>query len=577
MTRSPHPVVGRAACAPALLALAAGCGASAGLPAPERPSVSSDRIVIERLGQSRWRATYDLAEPTTSLEFQRPANFYRERAWSVVTDGWALARDGDLQTLRAQPGGQPRETIVVEFDTFTEQLEAEYEFFVTFTDGGTAMYTGHLYARPGDGEILRTIRVGPREGENVVIRGGVHTEQLTWTDEPADGTYIFFGANRPLETDDVIVVFDEGLPMWLREQFDSWLPRLFAVYRDRFGAALPWKPLVLYGHDEADRGGYSYGGGTLTGLIQMTVSGAAWAEPSETGRELALGFLAHEVAHLWNGQLTSSRGTDRWIHEGSADAFADRLLHEFGVVDEAGLRSRRQDALNACFLRLEGRSIKEAPDARVPYECGQIIAFWTESAIAAAGAEGDLFTFWNALIAESLEHDGVYNADRYLEVLGSFGVPAPVRERMRVALDPGGPSPVATIVNGLRAAGVTVDGRGEASADFQFELARRAFGHMMAAACDGRMSFSVGSTFRTFALDGCAPFARPMQVAAVNGRSLGSDGAAVYDAVVEACASGRALELSVAPSDEVGSDANVLVECDRPLDPRPPWYAISAS
>jgi hypothetical protein len=371
------------------------------------------------------------------------------------------------------------------------------------------------------------------------------------------------------------VVFDSGLPEWLRSEFDEWLPRLFALYRDRMGAALPWKPLVLYGHQDSDQEGYSYGGGTLTGLIQLTVSGSAWTESSTAGRQLALGFLAHEIAHLWNGQLSTNNGTDPWVHEGSADELSDRLLQEFGVLEDWALRERRVEALNGCFMRLQGAPIKEATDSQVAYECGQVMALWTEAAIRKTGADADLFGFWRALVEESLRPDslyevGVYDADRYLEVVGSFGVSEEMRSRMRRALEGAG-DPVTTIVSGLHAAGLDLREGGRPSRNSRSQLARIALSHVMGAACNGRYSFSGVQALQTYPIDDCVPFAEGLLIDRIDGFDVAVEGEMIYDAIVDACAAGGLVRFESAGSGEARE-----VACGQSLAPRPSWYSIVA-
>lgn len=529
---------------------------------------STESVTLEQVAERRWRATYRLAGPTSALEFQRPADFYRERIWTVVTPGYAFDRDEDAQLLAVQSGGEPVDEIVVEFGEFTDPLPLEYELFVPFADGGRALYTGHLYASPDSGRMVRTLDLVPPPGESLIIRGGVHQGPLHWTDEYGDGTYAFFGDARPIETEVVIAVFDEGLPDWLRDEFDDWLPRLFDLYRERLGAALPWKPLVLYGHRPSDQEGFSYGGGTLTGLIQLTVTGDAWNEPSADGRATALGFLAHEVAHMWNGQLISNGGRDIWTHEGAADALADRLLLEFGVFDEAAHRGREETALNGCILRLGDGGIGDSDDPEVPYECGQVMAMWTVAAIGQGGDDTDLLEFWRALIASALGNDGEYDAERYFEVLASFGVTDEVTLAMRTAVAGTDGAAVEALVTGLRRAGLGLIQDDDSTPAYRYELARRAMGHLMGSACGGRFSYSGVQRFRTFPIEGCAPFEEALVIESIEGLEVASDGDRIYDQIVAACRSGDTVALR-------GPDSAVGVPCTVRMAPRRPWYSLA--
>lgn len=528
---------------------------------------ADESISVEQVGDGRWRAVYRLAAPTASLEFQRPATFYRERVWTVVTPGYAFRREGDMQVLGLADDAEPSREIVVEFGEFTDPLRAEYELFVPFQDGGRALYTGHLYARPDGRDMIRTLSVAPPPDESLVLRGGVHDEPIHWTDAYGDGTYLFFGDADPIETEIGIFVLDRGLPTWIREEFSASLPRLLDLYRERLGAALPWKPLVLYGYEADGTGGFEYAGGTLTGLVQMTAIGEAWREPSAEGSAAALAFLAHELAHLWNGQLTTNGGEHSWTHEGSADAIANRVLLEFGAQGEPAFLAREEAALNACRIRLGGRGVEGANDPRVPYACGQAMALWTEAAIAGADDDADLFGFWRALIAAALPDGGRYDADRYFEIVSSFGVDARTVEAMRRAVDAEAEGTAEAIADGLRRAGVELREGDRPPAPDRGDLAGRAMSHLMGGACDGRYSYNGGDRFRTFAIEGCAPFAEPRTISHIDGLDVATEGDRIYDRVVEACRAGATVVLTAEPAD-------VEVVCDAALAPRPAWVTV---
>lgn len=542
------------------------------------------RIRVERVGANRWRVTYRLGEPVPALRFDRTAGFYRERAWTVVTPGYAFGRRDDRQVLEAASGREATSEVVVEFGEFREQLPREYELFVGFADGAVALYTGHLYARPDQGEgaeppSIRTLEIVPPAGTRAVLRGGIHEEPFEWRDGVGDGTYVHFGATEPVETDDMIAVLDGELPDWLRGQLESWLPRLFATYRERLGVELPWKPLVLYGFEDVDRPGLSWGGGTLTGLIQLTVTGMEWREPTAEGERSSLGFLAHEAAHLWNGQLVQSAdgGRAAWMHEGSADAFAGQLLEELGLIDGDGLRERYERALNTCLQLTGSVSPNRAEDPRVPYDCGQLMALWTVAALRRSGSEADLFGFWSALIGRALENPpaspgpsrGEYDEALYLATLAELGVPRDARDRFRAFLAGADGDRTESALAGLRREGLAVAPVEEAPEAYRVELARRAMTHVMGAACDGRYSFDSGAAFRTYGIPDCEPFAVPLEVHRIAGHRVDSEGDALYDRVTDLCAAGDAV-----PLEGAGGAVVAEVPCARPLEPRRPWLRL---
>jgi len=302
-----------------LLALTCACAS---------PPGDGARIVLERAERDGWwRATYRLDGRAGELRFQRPAGFYREDVWEVTTPGWRLERQGDHQLLVADAYA---DRVVVEFPVYTDHLVKEYEFFRKFTDGSLAVYTGHLYvtteppAEDGaedEADYLVRVELVPRDDEHLVVRGNLARGRTVWDDPDGDGTYVYFGTIDPLETEAMIAVVDPGAPGWLVEQLHRLLPEMFAMYTAGFDEPLPWKPVVLFNFENVERGGLSSGGGTLSGLVQISATGSAWHDATPSSSEHLLYLVAHEAAHLWNGQLHPYRdAADSWMHEGSADA-----------------------------------------------------------------------------------------------------------------------------------------------------------------------------------------------------------------------------------------------------------------
>ncbi|MGE0354859.1 MAG: hypothetical protein AB7I33_13585 [Gemmatimonadales bacterium] len=552
----------------------------AALTAVEAGAQTSAVIDIARVAPGHWRATWHLSAPATSLTFERSAGFFREQDWTVTTPGYRLARREDRQLILLDGGAEPRSVIVADFRESTQPLPKEYELFQPFSDGAVALYTGHFYVMPAgpayrDSTWIRTVRITPPPGGHGVLRGRVIPGLVAFTDSTGEGTYVYLGPARPIETPDMLAIVDAGMPAWLTGMLDRNLPRLFAAYRDRFDAPLPWKPTVLFSFKDTTLSGYSSGGGTLTGLINMTLTGSAWRTPGPEPAERAFHLIAHEAAHLWNGQLVESDPTNAgaWMHEGAADAMADAMLVQFGVVDSARSRRRQEEALNRCALAVTDGPVSTAIQRgaiRTVYDCGFVMAIWTAAAVHAARADAGLFTFWKDLVHAAMQRGGRYDQELYFSVLRGEAVPQDVIDRMRAFLT--GSDGFGLAVAGLRGNGVMVaTGAGAPPAGYQQELGRTAMLHLMGQACN-RVDFNWGPPIRTGAVPDCRPFAAPMQVYRIEGFSPGRKGASTYDAVVSACAAGKEVKLQ----DEDGKTLS-SVPCTQRLEPRPPWYVLEHS
>ncbi len=285
-----------------VLVALAGCTATPGLRKPATSVAhggSQPYVTLERDGTSTWRATWHLPVPAKELRFVRRAAWFRSGVFQVLTPGYSVAKDGDHEVLRTD--GEPQRTIAVRFPEYTRILPKEYEFFQKFSDGSVSIYTGHLLTSPGDEPLVRNFRFVPRDA--VVVCGKRSTSTIDWTDESATGTYVYFGPVVPVETSHSISVVDPGLPDWLERTTRDAIPRLFDLYARRLGAELPERPTVLLSYVPSDQPGFDNSGGTCPGLIQLTVEGREWEHESPKAMLRLFHFLAHEAAHLWNGQI----------------------------------------------------------------------------------------------------------------------------------------------------------------------------------------------------------------------------------------------------------------------------------
>src|SRR5690606_4198969 len=141
------------------------------------------------------------------------------------------------------------------------------------------------------------------------------------------GTYVYIGSIVPVASPDVRPVVDPGRPDCVEARTREGVPTLFALYCGRLRGSPATRPWPCCDYKPGPPRSYESGGGTLPGLIQLGVQGAAWERESLGALQQLMHFLGHESAHLWNGELAHYAGTeDAWMHEGSGDALAERAL-----------------------------------------------------------------------------------------------------------------------------------------------------------------------------------------------------------------------------------------------------------
>lgn len=547
------------------------CSSTAPSSEPEAPFIT---LEMERGGRF-WLATWHLDEPARAIVFERPASGFRSALFEILTPGVEFDTDGNLEVLRTD--GAPVAAIAVRLPVSTRWLEKEYAFFQEFSDGSTSIYTGHLVARrlePGPEEcdecFIRSFRFLAPPGTSIMVGGRVHESPLDWVDAEQQGTYVYFGAIPPVETPQMISIIDPALPDWLEDETRAALPSLFALYERELGVELPERPTVLFNFPESESPGYSSGGGTLPGLIQLTVHGEGWGERSDEAMLHLFHFLAHEAAHLWNGQIVQYPDSDdSWMHEGSADALAERTLHRIGLIGETRFLEYQTAALNECRRGLDSFPLREAGDRgdfHLYYSCGNVIALLTERAT----EDGDLFRFWKELIGRSLE-SRVYDADDYFAVLRSLEADAETIESLLRFIETGATSD--SIVEMLIRNGVEVVGDDDPPESYGQPVAREALMVLMEDHCRGRYGFNAGhdGLHLADALD-CDALPGGATVTGIGGHDVLREGHRTWDVLHERCGTDRPVSVLITKD---GTESRIEIPCTTAVRPRPAYVRIT--
>ncbi|HEX8393672.1 MAG TPA: hypothetical protein VF665_15110 [Longimicrobium sp.] len=129
----------------------------------------------------------------------------------------------------------------------------------------------------------------------------------------------------------------------------------------------------------------------------------------------ALGLIAHEHFHLWNGEAATAaddvpEGAIKWFSEGFTDYYADLTLLRAGVLDEAGLIARTNDRIRDYLANPHARTATSAilgekywesqEYNRLPYVKGALTALLMDLRIRrASGGTRSLDDFTRAVFA----------------------------------------------------------------------------------------------------------------------------------------------------------------------------------
>ncbi len=542
------------------------------------PVMANAFVTLEKpAGDSLWLATWHLPAPVTRLKFIRPAARFRKSVFVPVTPGYVIDRDGEYEILKATAA--PSSTVAIRTPQYSEFLDKEYEFFSPFTDGGVAIFTGHLLAVPVysgnaaqcDSCPVKSFRFIPSANSEVIAGGKKSSTPLEWTDKDSQGTYVYFGRATPVATPDIISIIDPGLPQWLATRTKEFVPRLFDLYRRKFAVAPTVRPTVFFNYGGNKNNGFTNGGGTLPGIIQLTAEGKGWDSETHQGTVLLFHFLGHESAHIWNGELASYRGdVDSWMHEGSADAIGERALMQLGVINADELADYETGALNTCAQGISSSGVHVAAKrtSQLYYSCGNLIALLTESAITPGK---DLFDFWRTLIARARSGNGSYSATDYFAVMKQLGASEAAIDDIELLIENG--ADISRIERMLDARGIKYVGVENPPSSYGQTLSRQATLSLLGESCTGRHGFRADRT--GFIVDSgitCTGIPAGSTITHIGGKDVLREGHLAWDYLHNAC--GPSASVSVTLISGNAQAVEVRVPCTRAVPARPPYIRI---
>lgn len=308
------------------------------------PAPLHTELTLTHTAADKWRADYVFAEPVTALALGAQIGQYRSRAWRPLTAGVSVvAAEGKEVLLSAAPLTR----ISVEISAFDEIAEGQYAPINRFTDGGADFYLGFLYGDLRQGRRERSMEVA------LHLRGwGQETVVAPGRPGPDLAGYAYFGPGKPAPMGKVSVIVDPKAPAWLREVIEDTTAKVSAFYEQAFQRKLIDTPVITIAlvNLEGSPGSLSIKGGATGGRIAYRLQGAGLVDDHPKKRQVVAGLVAHEMAHLWQANLT--RGGigegDSWVHEGGAEAIMLAALRATGIYSEAVSDQYAQKLLKEC-------------------------------------------------------------------------------------------------------------------------------------------------------------------------------------------------------------------------------------
>ncbi|HEX4925991.1 MAG TPA: hypothetical protein VFV50_18000 [Bdellovibrionales bacterium] len=418
-----------------------------------------------------WLVRYDIDEPVEGLLFLRQRNQFRSRTWTGMSGGAMVASSRGVEVIA---GREPLRSFEFLVRPYFGETQKDYEFFVRFGDGGTVVYTGHMSAIPvncaGDCRVNQPEGIGtykitynfiPRPGEHVLIDGAPSTAPVSW-DEEGLGRFVYFGRQVPVSRAGFTYLGDARSPDWVAQEIERLALPLIQYYSSQTGYPLARAPLVFLSFDPYSSWGAR--GGVLPGQVQLSIGGSEWRARSPEHVNRFQRLLAHELAHLWNGDLFQNAGEDgqSWMHEGGAEAFALRALRDGGHLSETRYRDLHTEAINECTAGLSGVALVESDAFRRfqnYYTCGTVINLLAERMSAARA--GSLFRLWGDIFRRA--SGGRYSSHTFFRAVEDAASVVQAGGQLRALVHERLPRPDKYTFDLLREYGIEVENRFESA------------------------------------------------------------------------------------------------------------------
>ncbi|WP_223789968.1 hypothetical protein [Marinicella meishanensis] len=535
-------------------------------------SAATVQVDVTQMQAGAWTVTYQLPAPVKRLYFYRVGALQRD-AWQLSDPDLQLGQTDAGQDYVASQSGQAFTEMTIHFASDQRTTPKDYELNFAFSDGAELLYTGHLLvALTPEDKTEHQFTFNTAADQFIIVAGQRRQQQQQWLDQTLRGTYVYFGQQEPVQSDAMLGVIDPGLPAWVQQKLQQYLPQLFDYYAAKTGLSLDFTPVVYFTYRDSDLSGTQYDGGVLPGLIQLNLVGQDWQQETPENLTGLLHFLAHEAAHLWNAQLvmSDSRREHSWLHEGGADAFAVRALVHLGFWDANDARQAHVRYLNACLDDLQGHAITDHgghQNFAVYYACGATLAWFSELALQAHQADTDLFDLWRDVMTRVHAKQLKLTPEQYfISLLQHSQNPAVMIHILTWLTEPHAQANEA-MAAAFAAVGQPLKSQSQHPKQAK-QAAASAFKHLMQQDCRG---YSYHRTPQAYVVGeglSCGQLKSGMAVTHIMGESVVDGGHAILEQVRRRCQSQQPITLQAA------EQASVSVACQTAPAAIRPWLGL---
>ncbi|SNY53844.1 hypothetical protein SAMN06297280_2471 [Arsukibacterium tuosuense] len=493
-----------------------------------------------------WQVNYVLPIAVDHVAFSRNSNFDRRNLYHFDPAKFVWDKAGDVLLIRSIDGSKFT-SLELSFNSYYDFIQKDYTHNIKYTDGSTLLYTNHLTL---GANIIEDKAISPigasfsgtrfhfyAPNQNIIFLGQSYQDQAQWVLDN-DGTYIYFGNITPIETDNMLAIVDPDLPKWVWHHTQQYFPKLFDYYQQKTGQPLDFKPVVFFNYDQLDGDYSNYSGGTLDGLVQLTINGKRWNQENNEQFNTLFHFLAHEVAHFWNGEMFAFEEQNHaWMHEGGADAFANFAMLEFGLIDNAQMLLRFEEAANNCVLNKGAESLEQSAKLwryRNYYNCGAAMALASHLAIQAKSPDKSVFNLWQGMFKANAASRS-YNQQDYFDQLSLLtGSKTLAKALARFSHDTELDNQ-AEVASWFTQSGITVSLSEEHPAEVKQHWGKQIISDLMRTHCNAISISSYDDYLKTYPIESCKAFEKSYEIQYVGNFDIYKEGIAAYQLFRESC------------------------------------------
>lgn len=511
-----------------------------------------------------WKVRYDLPKATKSIVFSRNSHFDRRKLYRIDEQLFEWAQDGDALAIKRKDGSSFN-SLSLNFLSYYDVLQKDYAQNIKYADGGVLLYTNHLTIDIKDIEDkseLTSSESPERDPSNnsltdttlfhfyspkkkIVFLGNRYDSKAQYV-LSGNGTYVYFGDIKPIETETMIAVIDSKLPKWTWRRTQKYFPELFEYYKEKTEQPLNFKPIVFFNYGERDADYSNYSGGTLDGVVQLTINGRRWETENTAQFNLLFHFLAHEATHFWNGQMFSPKEPmHSWMHEGGADAFANFAMLEFGLINSEQFLGKFESAVNRCLLNKGKESLEQSLKLsrfQNYYACGAAMALASHYAVKTSNSDKSLFDLWKLIFKESSEKKA-YTEENYFDALKQLTGSDKLPKLLARFSSQSGVNNQQEVMSWFSISGIRASLTNDYPSSVIQYWGKQVVYNLMSSHCKG-ISFSTYHDYiKTYPITGCEAFAQSMEVQFINGHHILNQGLAAYDSFKRACEKGGLVQL----------------------------------